>query len=459
MITERLTLRALGATAPKARRLLPALLCGLLLATAVPTAAVAEPTTYVTTGPVFNNPKAPDTAGQNAILGHLGRLTGGALPGSTVRISIYSLRSDWYAGKLAEAHRNGVNVQVLVDHTSIEADGSGATPGLKVKNTLDAAFAETAPAGKTYGTSWIRVCAPDQACLAKNAEQYAPFSNNHNKFFLFSRTTGSGSPTLGVPLDDVTVQSSGNLTLWDLKYGWNDAMTVVGNAELHAAYRTYFEKLTASQAAPDGSLQTKDYPVEVQAGAARAYFFPRATSDPIVDLLNTVDDPIGTAPVCYGNTRTAENPEGRTVIRIAQHQISRAAVAQKLWELAEAGCYVDVVYRLLNDWDAPGPQRDIGFWLTRSTKNGKISLHRLNNDTRGGSATHTKYLLVEGGYQGQADQKLVFTGSHPYTNMGLTETDEALLKYQDAAVHDAYLKNFRDQRAAAVAEDALGGVA
>ncbi|WP_345284107.1 hypothetical protein [Kitasatospora albolonga] len=80
MITERLTLRALGATAPKARRLLPALLCGLLLATAVPTAAVAEPTTYVTTGPVFNNPKAPDTAGQNAILGHLGRLTGGRCP-------------------------------------------------------------------------------------------------------------------------------------------------------------------------------------------------------------------------------------------------------------------------------------------------------------------------------------------------------------------------------------------
>ncbi|GAA3045539.1 hypothetical protein GCM10020229_65970 [Kitasatospora albolonga] len=219
----------------------------------------------MTTGPVFNNPKAPDTAGQNAILGHLGRLTGGALPGSTVRISIYSLRSDWYAGKLAEAHRNGVNVQVLVDHTSIEADGSGATPGLKVKNTWTPRSPRPHPPGRPTAPpgsgSARRTRLPGE-----DAEQYAPFSNNHNKFFLFSRTTGSGSPTLGVPLDDVTVQSSGNLTVWDLKYGWNDAMTVVGNAELHAAYRTYFEKLTASQAAPDGSLQTKDYPSRCRPG-------------------------------------------------------------------------------------------------------------------------------------------------------------------------------------------------
>lgn len=126
------------------------------------------------------------------------------------------------------------------------------------------------------------------------------------------------------------------------------------------------------------------------------------------------------------------------------HQITRAEVAKKLWELDDAGCYVDIVYRKLDNSGTA-----IADQLAKPTRFGGITLHKLDDDAEGRTATHSKYLLIEGTYQGLPDQKIVFTGSHPYTVSGLVSNDEALLKYQDAAVHDAYRENFRAQRTAA----------
>ncbi|MET9105374.1 phospholipase D-like domain-containing protein [Streptomyces zhihengii] len=432
--------------------------CGLL--TMAAPSASAVPTTFVTTGPVFNNPQDPDGTGQKAILGHVGRLIGGAPSGSSIRISLYAFGSDWIAGLLADAHRRNVDVQVLVDHTSVETDGWMGSSGASVMNKLTAAFAEVPPPGTTYGTSWFRVCAADQPCLAESG-----VGVNHNKFFLFSRTTGSGSPANGVPVDNVVVQSSGNLTASDLSVLWNDAMTVAGNEALHAGYTRYFDRMAASQARADGSLRATDLSMDTQAGAAKAYFFPRATTDVIVNILSTVDNPVGSAATCHGNTPGHGTADGRTVIRIANGHISRPAVARKLWELADAGCYIDIVYAKLSDYEALGEHRETAYWLTRSTRAGRISLHRLNNsgleDPVSGQATgtssHTKYLLVEGSYNGLKDQKIVFTGSHTFTGLALTDNDEALLKYVDAKVHDTYAENFRAQRSASVAEAAYGG--
>lgn len=110
-------------------------------------------------------------------------------------------------------------------------------------------------------------------------------------------------------------------------------------------------------------------------------------------------------------------------------------------------------------------RRETAYRLTRTAAKGKIALHRLANDElknpagpqASGTFSHTKYLLIEGSYKGVKDQKLIFTGSHTYTGMALTSNDEALLKYESAPVHDAYVLNFREQRAAADAEARYGG--
>ncbi|MGW1763803.1 phospholipase D-like domain-containing protein [Streptomyces sp. NPDC002073] len=441
------------------KKLLPALLVGAALAVAAPSAS-AEPTTYVSTGPVFNDPKDPGGVKQRAILSHLGRLVGGATEGSTIRISLYAFGSSWLADQLVAAHQRNVSVQVLVDDDSVNAAWMGSS-GKLVQSKLETAFAKAPAAGQQFGTSWFKKCAAGQACLAKGTGGV-----NHNKFFLFSRTTGSGTPTTGVPVDDVVVQSSGNLTATDSNELWNDAMTVVGNSALHAGYVSYFDRLSAaSQTGPTDPLRTADLDQDVQAGPAKAYFFPRTPEDVIVNILTTVATPVTpTTPVCHGNTPGHGTADGRTVIRIANGHVSRPAVARKLWELADAGCFIDVVYGKLSDYEATGEHRETAYWLTRSTALGRITLHRLNNNDHkdplsgaAGTASHTKYLLVEGAYKGLKDQKITFTGSHTFTGLALTANDETLLKYEDAAVHDAYRDNFRAQRAAAAAEDGYGG--
>lgn len=60
-------------------RILPTLLVAAMTALAAPSAS-AEPTTYISTGPVFNDPKDPGGVKQRAILSHLGRLVNGATP-------------------------------------------------------------------------------------------------------------------------------------------------------------------------------------------------------------------------------------------------------------------------------------------------------------------------------------------------------------------------------------------
>ncbi|MGW6535473.1 phospholipase D-like domain-containing protein [Streptomyces sp. NPDC055051] len=423
----------------------------LTIAPSAAASATVEPT--VTTGALFNNPSgvaagtaesAPDDPvrlAETRIKRHLLDLIGGAAQGSYIRISVYLHWDAEVTKALVAAHERGVNVQVVVGD-----DRYSAVANLK------AGLAKIAAPH-----SWIRACRtvtqPDatvvhDACLAKDAA--FPRDNvNHQKFFLFSRTKGAGD----VYVDDVVVQSSGNLTSTDYTKWWNDALTVVGNTALHHAYRTYFDTQAAAAA---GGPQTSNV-TDASAGAAKVYFFPKSGDDTVVNILRTVI-PAGTATPCGGNTAVGVGTkDGRTKIRIAQGHITRTEVAKQLWELAQAGCHVEIVYRSLENWDKEGnPYSQVSPWLTRpTTGKGRIILHDLANDERDGTDTHTKYLLIEGTYYNGPNKRIVFTGSHTYTENALRYNDEALLKYEDPAVFAAYLQNFEDQRAASLAEREL----
>ncbi|MEV5576533.1 hypothetical protein AB0L06_41440 [Spirillospora sp. NPDC052269] len=49
-----------------------------------------------------------------------------------------------------------------------------------------------------------------------------------------------------------------------------------------------------------------------------------------------------------------------------------------------------------------------------------------------------KYLLIERGYDNVINEKVVIIGSHSHTTAALHENDEALLRINDNAIHDAY---------------------
>ncbi|WP_435970404.1 phospholipase D-like domain-containing protein [Streptomyces sp. Qhu_M48] len=403
--------------------------------------ASAEPVLAVTTGAVFNEPSSPDTSARNRILSHLAGLVDGAEPGSSVRISLYLFQSQYLADKLGAAHRRGVTVQVVLDHDSRSTGADSLRTQLAAAGAAD---------------SWVRSCRNMEACLALDpgttaADPDGWYDNvNHNKFFLFSRTKGKGT----VAVDNVVVQSSGNLTGQDLNSWWNDALTVADNKELFDAYGSYFTDQAA--AAIGQTPQVADYAHDTQAGRAKVYFFPRSASDTVVNILRTVA-PTGTTNPCAGNGSGFGTSDGRTRIRIAQGHITRTDVARQLWELAQAGCHVEIVYRSLDNWPADGvPTSQVANWLTRpTTGKGRIVLHQLDNDGRGGTDSHTKYLLIEGTYLNGVDKRIVFTGSHTYTLTALRYNDEALLKYeddQDPTVFDAYVRNFEAQRTASQTE-------
>ncbi|MFB7589232.1 phospholipase D-like domain-containing protein [Streptomyces sp. NPDC056169] len=424
----------------KFRTAVTALAVGAALTVAPSTSASAEPVLTVTTGALFNDPNSTEAAARGRILFHLADLVDGAEAGSSIRISLYLFQSVYLANKLGDAQKRGVTVQVVVD------DDSRST-GL---DTLKTRLAD--PAGSS--DSWVRGCKQEEACLALDPgtteqDPKGTYDNvNHNKFFLFSRTKGKGDTYA----DDVVVQASGNLTAQDTDDWWNDALTVAGNTALFDAYTQYFADQAA--AAVGQTPQVADYAHDTQAGKAKVYFFPRATIDPVVNILATVA-PVGTADSCGGNSPGFGTTDGRTKIRIAQGHITRTDVAKKLWELANAGCQIEIVYRSLDNWsDVTGkPMSEVANWLTRPvTGKGRITLHQLDNDKRGGSDSHTKYLLIEGTYYGGANKKIVFTGSHTYTQTALRYNDETLLKYEDATVFDAYVRNFESQRTAALTE-------
>ncbi|WP_143587964.1 phospholipase D-like domain-containing protein, partial [Streptomyces alboverticillatus] len=124
----------------------------------------------------------------------------------------------------------------------------------------------------------------------------------------------------------------------------------------------------------------------------------------------------------------------KTVIRVSAFALHRDAVARKLRALADQNCWVEVVYANSND---------VGIMQGHP----RLKLYRLN--TADGYLVHSKYLIIEGNYAGHRDTKWTFTGSHNLDHSSLRENDEALLRLEGAAPHDAYKQNFLDMRAAA----------
>ncbi|MDI5938460.1 MULTISPECIES: phospholipase D-like domain-containing protein [Micromonospora] len=371
---------------------------GLIVTGSLAAAALLAPTTpavaAVTSGAVFNN---PTVAGQQyAIVEHVQRLIQGAASGSTIRVAMYHFTLTRVSNDLSAAYDRGVNVRVVVDSQSRSYP---AVTGLIAKLGTNRAAA-----------SWVTVCTTDRACIGN---LNTPIM--HNKFFLFSDTLGS---------TNVLVQSSANLTNDNAERYWNNAVTIVGNTAVYNSYVTYHGDLAAQ-------VKNNDYYRTTSSGTAKSYFFPRAGTTQDTD---TIYNMLNENVTCEGNTSTGTET-GRTIIRIGMWHFSRNPIATKLRELADQKCWVEVVYTE-TDTDV----RNI------LSGHDRIKLYQITGDY----IVHSKYMLIEGTYDGQKDTKWAVTGSHNYSNAALRENDEALLRIQSATIHDQYRSNFWNLRDAAV---------
>ncbi|WP_052503858.1 MULTISPECIES: phospholipase D-like domain-containing protein [Micromonospora] len=371
---------------------------GLIVTGSLAAAALLAPATpavaAVTSGAVFNNPTVASQ--QYAIVEHVQRLIQGAASGSTIRVAMYHFTLTRVSNDLSAAYDRGVNVRVVVDSQSRSYP---AVTGLIAKLGTNRAAA-----------SWVTVCTTDRACIGN---LNTPIM--HNKFFLFSDTLGS---------TNVLVQSSANLTNDNAERYWNNAVTIVGNTAVYNSYVTYHGDLAAQ-------VKNNDYYRTTSSGTAKSYFFPRAGTTQDTD---TIYNMLNENVTCEGNTSTGTET-GRTIIRIGMWHFSRNPIATKLRELADQKCWVEVVYTE-TDTDV----RNI------LSGHDRIKLYQITGDY----IVHSKYMLIEGTYDGQKDTKWAVTGSHNYSNAALRENDEALLRIQSATIHDQYRSNFWSLRDAAV---------
>lgn len=295
---------------PRSRftRPLLALAAALGLLTAAPAPAGAAPAPVATTA-TFNDPSG-DTTAQNRIRDHIADLVGRAETGSTISVSMYNFTDDTVAAALAAAKTRGVNVRVILDHTTLTTSG----------NEYDN-LARDLGTDRTQG-SWVYACPAGRGCIGTRQLPDDPDGAiNHNKFFLFSSTGGA---------KDVVVQTSANLTGLQRTDLFNNAVTIVDTG-LYGIYQSYFADLLAYGTSPTG---LDDYYRTPASGPYKAYFFPRketagasydadASTDTVKLILDNVD--------CAGGT---------TQVRMAANLFTRREVATRLVELKNAGCTV-----------------------------------------------------------------------------------------------------------------------
>lgn len=381
---------------------------GVLLAAGAFVAALLVPAqsagaATVATGPVFNRPTGT-TADQQAIRDQVRSVIGSADSGSVVRLAMYHLWDDTIASDLVAAKNRGVSVRVVLDHSTLEYPSS--------YDTLKSALGTN-----TSVSSWVTLCASGSSCLGP-----AGTGINHNKFLLASSVSGG-------TLTNVVVQLTSNLTPSNYSRYWNSSLTVAGNIDLYDGYTGYFSKL----AAQNRSAWSYTYG---NAGDYKYYFFPRSGDDASTDtVVNALDN-----VTCRWSDTAGSH---RTTIHAAMLKITRQAVADKLRQLAGAGCQIDLVYS----------ETDAGTWSALHGVSG-ITNRCYQHDDDGDAATprrivHSKNVLIDGMYAGSA-QKVMWTGSHNWSGPALRNNDEAMLRVTNASVYDAFEANFQAVRAAAV---------
>lgn len=374
-------------------------------------AGTAQAAPTWTEGPIFNDPLGEESE-QLAIRTRLIELTAAALPGSTIKVAVYHVWEASVVNALVAAKDRGVNVQVLLDESSISD---------RPANTAYSSLAAALGTDRTKG-SYITTCPVDKSCLGD--PKYGQ-SIMHNKFWLFSAVEGA---------TNVVVQTTSNSTPSAHTKFFNDALLLPNNPTMYDAYADYFDTMVARDWA------SWEYRT-VSNGLYKAYFFPRAgntrATDSVYSVLNNVQ--------C--SYKDSAGVTRKTWVRVAIFKITRMAIAEKLVALKKAGCNVSIVYAESDSAKSSGGTA--GTWEKMHTSGGPTV--RCYNDDRdplnpGQKLTtpyiiHSKYILVDGMYDGVRN-KISFTGSGNYTGPALRENDESIVKVDDDAVHDMYKAHF-----------------
>ncbi len=353
----------------------------------VPTPPPPPPPTFE----VLFSRRPASGARDTTIEARLVQLIDSALPGSRIRVAIYTFTRTAPAEALIRALGRGVDVRIVLDGGA--GDGTGS---------------EVSRLRAGLGAARVHLCdAPGTSCMGTGIM--------HHKTFLFSALADGST--------NVVVQASHNLSTNQLTMH-NNAVIIRGDAALFAGYEHTWNDLWADDEIRD-YYRTDDGDL-----GTRVYFFPRVSGDTAVSILDNVQ--------CDSTSRIR--------VAMAFFTNARIEVARALAARAREGCSVRVV--------AGNDEIPIGSNIASTIRAGGGHLTRYPVTERRAGAEgwglHSKYMLIDAPYAGSSGhRRLVFTGSHNWTGPALHENDETLLRIENDAVFTAFWADWDHVRASA----------
>jgi hypothetical protein len=383
-----------------------ALVAGLFLAVFVVTGG-SQPQTRVAaqrldsytpvTGAIFNRPVGT-SAEQRAIFTHVNRTIDATPPGATIRFAVFSFAEQATTDKLIAAYRRGVNVQLIFDDHVVYPQEA------RLRSVI----------GRDPNRrSFVVLC--HKSCRGTGG-------NMHDKVFLFSQA-GQAS--------NVVMVGSNNMTRHNAVDQWSDIYTVVGDPALYFTYSGVFEQMKF-----DRPMTTPYIAADVNGYEPQFYPYPGVSqaTDPLYQILSNVTctgTTTETQTTSSGNTSEVEVPV-TTSLRISQHAWNGERgkyLARKVAELEGAGCDIEVIY-------------GVGMGASVKTILDRAGVPLSKGQVKG-VRTHQKTLLLSGVYGGDPNARIVWTGSHNWSD-GALRRDEIIFKVQGQAAYDQYLANFDD---------------
>ncbi len=394
-----------------------ALVAGLLLALLVTSGqrplqtrvAAQRVGTYTpVTGAIFNRPVGSRYQ-QRAIFRHLNKTIDATPPGETIRIAVFSFAWTPTMDALIAAYHRGVNVQLIFDDHTI--------------------YGQEARLRRVLGSnpdrrSFVVLC--HKSCRGTSG-------NMHDKVFLFSRA-GSAQ--------NVVMVGSDNITRHNAVDQWSDIYTVADDSALYFTYSGVFEQMKY-----DRPMAAPYIDADVNGYEPQFYPYPGVTqaNDPLSEALSQVQctgtDPgpgpgTGTDPgTDPGTTDPGTTDPGTPVVtnlRISQHAWNGERgkyLARQVAGLARSGCDVAVIYGVGMGAAVKAILGDAGVPMSK----GHVK----------GVRTHQKTLLLSGIYAGDPEARIVWTGSHNWSN-GSLRRDETIFKITGQQAYDQYLANWND---------------
>ena len=342
------------------------------------------------TGATFNKPYGT-RAQQRRIFVLVNRTIDAVPRGGTIKIAVFSFTEKATADALLRARARGVRVRIIFDDHKIYKQEARLRRDIG-KN----------PNARSF------VLDRHHACRGTEGDM-------HDKIFLFSQAGGAR---------DISMVGSNNMTHFNATSEWSDVYTMANRPAMYLSYSHLFATLKAGQAHPKAATRSSFY--RVLHGRYKAWFFPdpgvSRALDPVLTILSQVS--------CSG-AAPGTGVSGHTLVRISMHAWYGArgyAIAQKVAGLRQSGCNVQVI-----------PGATMGSTIRSTLRNAKVALATIRHPSK---RTHQKVLQVSGHFGHDTSARLIFAGSHNWSNRGL-QCDDNILRIDDPAAYRQYASNFR----------------